>query len=210
LIEERWNITPDTITKVYKNVPAGAILRQLCFLGFMISYNVTGWTTWYGQNDRYAKWETAFCNCPDLGWDYFKHIQTKEEDASTISSGGACRFHDHSDIPGWVCRNRTECPYPQGAPVDMPPVEEEEHKKELTEEDAVPVEYAMPVDAAVEESAVETVVEETVVEEPAVDYAVPADAAPEDIAPEDAPVFVPENPDAMADDSWKRMLWGVK
>jgi hypothetical protein len=27
--------------------------------------------------------------------------------------------------------------------------------------------------------------------------------------PEDAPVFVPENPDAMADDSWKRMLWSV-
>jgi len=42
------------------------------------------------------------------------------------------------------------------------------------------------------------------VEEPAADYAVPVDAAPED-----APVFVPENPDAMADDSWKRMLWSV-
>ena len=320
LIEERWKITPGTITKVYKNVPAGTILRQLCFLGFMISYNVTGWTTW-GQNDRYAKWETAFCNCPDLGWDYFKHVQTKEEDASTISSGGACRFHDHSDVPGWVCRNRTVCPYPQGAPVDMPPVEEKEH------EDAVPVEYAMPVDAGVEEPAVEetvveetlveepavdyampvdavvepaveetlveepaveepaveetvveetlveepavdyampvdavvepaveepaveeTVVEETLVEEPAVDYAMPVDAvvepaveetlveesaveyampvdavveepavdyampvdvALEDVAPEDALVFVPENPDAIADDSWKRMLWRV-
>ena len=82
----------------------------------------------------------------------------------------------------------------------MPPVEEEEHKKELTEEDAVPVEYAMPVE--------EPAVEETV-EEPGVDYAMPLDAALEDIAPEDAPVFVPENPDAMADDSWKRMLWSV-
>src|SRR5579871_6001523 len=51
LVEERWKITPDAITKVYKNVPAGTILRQLCFLGFMISYNVTGWSTWYGQND---------------------------------------------------------------------------------------------------------------------------------------------------------------
>lgn len=38
-------------------------------------------------------------------------------------------------------------------------------------------------------------------------YAV--DAALEDVAPEDAPVFVPENPDAKADDSWKRMLWNV-
>lgn len=33
----------------------------------------------------------------------------------------------------------TECPYPQGAAVDMLLVEEEEHKKKLTEEDAVPV-----------------------------------------------------------------------
>lgn len=159
-----------------------------CFLGFMISYNVTGWTTWYRQNDRYAKWETAFCNCPDLGWDYFKHIQAKEEDASTISSGGACRFHDHSDIPGWVCRNHTECPYPQGAPVDMPPVEEE-HEKELTEEDAAPAEHAIGRRCGRGAA------------EPTVDYAVLMDAAPED-----ALVFVPENPDAMADYSWKRML----
>ena len=73
-------------------------------------------------------------------------IQTKEEDASTFSSGGACRFHDHSDTPGWVCRNRTECPYPQGAPVDMPPIEEEEHEKELTEGDV------MSEDAAAEDA----------------------------------------------------------
>jgi hypothetical protein len=65
----------------------------------------------------------------------------------------------------------------------------------------------MPVDAAVKETAVEvTAVEETVVEETAVDYAMPVDAALEDVAPGDAPVFVPENPDAKADDSWKRML----
>jgi len=47
------------------------------------------------------------------------------------------------------------------------------------------------------------------VEEPAVEEPVPVDAALEDVAPEDAPVFVPENLDAMVDDSWKRMLWSV-
>jgi len=58
----------------------------------------------------------------------------------------------------------------------MPPVEEKEH------EDAVPVEYAMPVGAGVEEPAVDyampvdaavegPAVEETLVEEPAVEYA---------------------------------------
>jgi hypothetical protein len=51
-----------------------------------------------------------------------------------------CRFLDHSDIAGWVCRNRTECPYPQGAPVNMPLKEGgvEEHEKEPTEEDVIP------------------------------------------------------------------------
>jgi hypothetical protein len=218
LIEERWKITPETITKVYKNVPAGTILRQLCFLGFMISYNVTDWMAWYRQNDRYAKWETAFCNCPDLGWDYFKHSQTKGEDTSTISSGGACRFHDHSDIAGWVCRNRTECPYPQGAPVDMPPEEDsvEEHEKEPTEEDAMPedapvvvLEDPLSEDATLEDAMLEdavlvdTAVEDAAVED-AVPMVVPEDPPSEDTALEDAPVVVPEDPpskDAVAEDA---------
>jgi hypothetical protein len=71
----------------------------------------------------------------------------------------------------------------------------------------------MPVDAAVEEIAGEelTVDYAVLAEEPAMDYAMPVEAAAalEDAAPEDAPVIVPENPDAMADNSWKSMLWSV-
>jgi hypothetical protein len=63
------------------------------------------------------------------------------------------------------------------------------------------------VDAAVEEAVVEeTIVEETAVEDTAVDYTIRVDAALEDVTPGDAPVFVPENPDTKADDSWKRIL----
>jgi hypothetical protein len=192
LSKNRWEITLETIAKVYGSVPAGTILRHLCFLGFTISCNVVNGGRWNEQNDQYSKWETAFCNCPELGWDYFKHTQTRQADTSsinfggdnlTISSGGACRFHDHSDIAGWVRKNRTICPYPQGAPVIMPPVEEdgvEEHEKEPTEEDTVQedaavvyaVEDAMPVDAAVEDAVlVDSAVEDAVAED-----AVPVDA----------------------------------
>jgi len=44
-----------------------------------------------------------------------------------------------------------------------------------------------------------------IVEEPMVDHAMTL----EDVAPENAAMFVPENPDAMADDSWKSMLWSA-
>jgi hypothetical protein len=40
LSKNRWEITPETIAKVYDSVPAGTILRHLCFLGFTISCNV--------------------------------------------------------------------------------------------------------------------------------------------------------------------------
>jgi hypothetical protein len=170
----QWEITPETIAKVYDSVLASTILRRLCFLGFTISCNVVNERRWNEQNDQYTMWETAFCNCPELGLDYFKHTQTRQADTSsinfggdklTISSGGACRFHDHSDIAGWVRKNRTICPYPQGPPVIMPPVEKdgvEEHEKESTEENTVQedaavvyaTEDAMPMDAAVEDAVV--------------------------------------------------------
>jgi hypothetical protein len=55
-------------------------------------------------------------------------------------------------------------------------------------------------------TAEELAVKETVVEELRVDHTAPVDAALEDVAPEDASVLVPENPDAMADNSWERIL----
>jgi hypothetical protein len=72
-----------------------------------------------------------------VGWDYFKRSQTKEEDTSTISSGGTCSSDDHPDIAGWVC---IECSSPQGAQVNMPPKEDsvEGQEKVSTEEDVMP------------------------------------------------------------------------
>jgi hypothetical protein len=75
-----------------------------------------------------------------VGWDHFKRSQTKEEDTSTISSGGTCRCDDHPGMAGWVCRNRIECSYPQGAPVNVPPKEDsiEGQAEVSTEDDAMP------------------------------------------------------------------------
>jgi hypothetical protein len=39
---------------------------------------------------------------------------------SSIASGGACRFHDHSDVFAWEKKDISICPYPNGAPVVMP------------------------------------------------------------------------------------------
>jgi hypothetical protein len=186
LSENRWKVTPEAIATVYNNVPAGTILRQICFLGFAVSCTVATWRRRNEGNNHYAKWETAFCNCPDLGWDYFLHIQTGQGDtsstgfggdASTVSLGGACRFHDHSDIAGWVRKNCSKCPYPHGAPVDMLPVEEdgvEEQEEEQVKEEAAE-EYVAAAEA-VEDAEVEYAASAEAVEDTAVEYAAAAEA----------------------------------
>jgi hypothetical protein len=200
LSENRWKVTPETIATVYNNVPAGTILRQMCFLGFAVSCSVANWRRRSEGNNHYAKWETAFCNCPDLGWDYFQHIQTGQADTSSIgfgvdtlsiSWGGACRFHDHSDVAGWVRGNCSKCPYPHGAPVED---DVGEHEKETAEEDAMPedvVDDAVPEEAVPEDAGQE----DSGQEDSGLEDAMPEDAMPEDAMPEDAVVndAVPED-----------------
>jgi hypothetical protein len=110
LLDEQWNITPDMISAVYKVAPAGSVLRQLSFLGFVAAE---------GKNDL-AVWQGAFKDCPDLGWDYFQYKSGSDAYSEGIECGGACRFHDHSDIRDWVLQDVIECPYPHGAPRLIP------------------------------------------------------------------------------------------
>jgi hypothetical protein len=105
-----WNITPDMISAVYKVAPAGSALRQLSFLGFVAAE---------GRTDS-TLWQAAFIDCPSLGWDYFQYKNGSELYREGIQDGGACRFHDHSDIGGWVLRDLSDCPYPHGAPRSLP------------------------------------------------------------------------------------------
>ncbi|KAE9366360.1 hypothetical protein N431DRAFT_386690 [Stipitochalara longipes BDJ] len=108
--EGKWNITPDMISAVYRVAPAGSALRQLSFLGFVASE---------GRTDS-TLWQTAFHECQGLGWDYFQYKSGNEVKIEGIEAGGACRFHDHSDIRGWAFQNVADCPYPHGAPRLLP------------------------------------------------------------------------------------------
>jgi hypothetical protein len=136
-----WNITPDMISAVYKIAPAGSALRQLSFLAF---------TKAEGRKDS-PDWRAAFLECPDLGWDSFQYQSGSELYSEGIESGGACRFHDHSDILGWQLQDVPDCPYPHGAPhlipgevvvstsVPVPPV------RDVVVEDAVSPSKSKPV-----------------------------------------------------------------
>jgi hypothetical protein len=110
LREGQWNITPDMISAVYKVAPAGSALRQLSFHGFVAAE---------GRNDS-TVWQAAFIDCPSLGWDYFQYKNNNETQSEGIEAGGACRFHDHSDIRGWTLHDIPQCPYPHGAPRLLP------------------------------------------------------------------------------------------
>lgn len=110
LRDGEWNITPEMISAVYKDAPSGSALRQLSFLGFVAAE---------GRTDA-TLWQAAFIDCPSLGWDYFQYKNGSELYQEGIQDGGACRFHDHSDIRGWVLRDLPTCPYPHGAPRSLP------------------------------------------------------------------------------------------
>jgi len=110
LRDGEWNITPEMISAVYKDAPAGSALRQLSFLGFVAAE---------GRTDA-TLWQAAFIDCPSLGWDYFQYKNGSELYNEGIQDGGACRFHDHSDIRGWVLQDLPTCPYPHGAPRLLP------------------------------------------------------------------------------------------
>jgi hypothetical protein len=101
-------ITPDTLLSVYKVSPLGSSLRQLCFLGFV---STEGYR-------RSLDWKAVFLECPSLGWDYFQYKRSNEMYPGKIETGGACRFHGHSNIDGWKPQDVIDCPYSFQRPVD--------------------------------------------------------------------------------------------
>lgn len=118
----RWKITPDVILTVYKAAPAGSVLRRLYFSGFTAAtqsraINFGPFPGLTGGGNDSTVWQAVFNDCPNLGWDYFQYNSAGEAYDRGITSGGACRFHDHSDVSGWVLENFPTCPYPHGAPL---------------------------------------------------------------------------------------------
>ncbi|KAI9851901.1 MAG: hypothetical protein M1824_002451 [Vezdaea acicularis] len=166
LSDNRWRVTPEIITAVYSSVPAGTTLRQMFSLGFAVNYGSSSlsWSRRNKPTEHWAEWEKVFYDFPDLGWDYFQHIQKGQADASSIKLGGACRFHDHSDTFGWIRGSGSSCSYPYGVPLTM-----QGYKKsfgnmleEPTEEQTKEID---PVDKALAESAYELTEERGPVDE---------------------------------------------
>ena len=123
----RWQLTPDDVSMVYDEVPSGSILRQLISVsltlpvgdppsspGFGGFGSLANFPSTHRQLGNYLEWESVFEKHSDLGWDYFRQIQTGHAQTA-INCGGPCRFHDHRDIPGVGREDVDKCPYPRGA-----------------------------------------------------------------------------------------------
>jgi hypothetical protein len=114
----KWNPTPEEVSTVYVNVPSGCILRKLCSFGFAITPPQDTWTTKVTTR-HYPNTSTCrsvFENSADFGWDYFLLIQSTQLGCKSISEGGACRFHDHSDVISSTPDDSSTCRYAQGGP----------------------------------------------------------------------------------------------
>jgi len=112
--KSKWMPTPNIIRKVYRSVPPGSTLRELCSHGFTFRPEDNDWghrnpsTRNYGEC---SEWKPVFEEFAEFGWDYFQTLQSVSSGASDISWGGACRFHDHSDIVGWEWEGHFKCSY---------------------------------------------------------------------------------------------------
>lgn len=173
----RWELKPRDVSTVYNNVPSRSVLRQLCSVSLALAVQSSSSTR---QHTDPLKWKKVFEKHAELGWDYFREVQTAQTQ-SAIGSGGPCRFHDHRDIHDAKSPSMGTCPYPYpilgttlgtksyndyerlpseeklveaAQPVEVQPVEEMPWKEIPLEE--IPVEE-MPVE--------EVLVEEVPVEE---------------------------------------------
>lgn len=132
LSNNEWSPTPKEVSTVYLHVPSGCILRKLCSFGFAnASTGRWGGVTTQQYFDTSA-WRSVFENSADVGWDYFQSTQSTQSD---IGEGGACRFHDHSDVIGWKPDDDIVCPYAQGGPWTPKAVADEAAKQFQEEEE---------------------------------------------------------------------------
>ncbi|KFY47247.1 hypothetical protein V494_00083 [Pseudogymnoascus sp. VKM F-4513 (FW-928)] len=194
----RWELKPRDVSTVYNNVPSRSVIRQLCSVSLALTVQDRPDSIWNSRSSSSSsireytdplKWKKVFEKHAELGWDYFREVQTAQTH-SAIGFGGPCRFHDHTDIHDAISPSMGTCPYPcpilgttlrtesklhndcerlpseeklvkAAQPVEEQPVEEEPVEEEPVEEEPVAEE---PVEEEpVEEEPVE---EEPVEEEP--------------------------------------------
>lgn len=115
-------LTPELLIHIYKSVPDGAVLRELC-AGALREPKEIG-------DD--SKWKRAFLEYPELGWNFFVKTHNSLVDVAT-KPAGPCDFHDHSDVPSWERGEVEACPYPHGAPLGALKVKEPIEKESMKE-----------------------------------------------------------------------------
>jgi hypothetical protein len=97
----RWELKPRDVSTVYNNVPSRSIIRHLCSVSLSS----------IRRHTDPLKWKKVFEKHAELGWDYFREVQTAQAQ-SMIGYGGPCRFHDHRDIHDARSPSMGMCPYP--------------------------------------------------------------------------------------------------
>lgn len=107
IIKKDWDrrkLKPETIDQVYRNVPDGAVLRQLCSL--VLKRQVSSYSSFERHGDKYElykEYAPVFNSHSDLGRDFFKW--------ATCGDPETCAFHDHSNITNPVEAKNYLCPY---------------------------------------------------------------------------------------------------
>ncbi|KFY09868.1 hypothetical protein V491_07928 [Pseudogymnoascus sp. VKM F-3775] len=118
----RWELKPCDVSTVYNNVPSRSVIRQLCSVSLALEvqdHPDSIWTSRSSNSTRQytdpLKWKKVFEKHAELGWDYFREVQTAQTQ-SAVSCGGPCRFHDHRDIHDARSPSMGTCPYPYPIP----------------------------------------------------------------------------------------------
>ncbi|CAO1606370.1 MAG: hypothetical protein LQ349_000614 [Xanthoria aureola] len=106
-----WKPSPEILRTAYSGTLTSSIIRRLCSLVLTVSLSK--------ESVRTDLWKPVFTDFADLGWDYFRRVQMGQTSTRDIMSKGACRFHDHLDVFGWVRHEVRTCPFPEGAPITV-------------------------------------------------------------------------------------------
>ncbi|KFY03140.1 hypothetical protein V490_00268 [Pseudogymnoascus sp. VKM F-3557] len=164
----RWELKPSNVSTIYESVPSRSVIRQLCsaslalavqghpesygnFGGFGGSWNSKSSSSIRRHPDPF-EWKIVFEEHAELGWDYFREVQTVQTQ-SAISCGGPCRFHDHRDIHHAGSQAST-CPYLYLTPGTTLRTESKRHNdcEVLLREEAQPMEEEPVEEVPVEEA----------------------------------------------------------
>lgn len=116
IIEDReWEPTTEFVRLIYESTPEGSILRKVCVCAILSKIRKHDYARVFpvfgssNEMEWKSKWAELNATCPesarDLMWVLF------QEGENNLTSGGACQFHDHSDVQGYYRHIVSTCPY---------------------------------------------------------------------------------------------------